>query len=143
MGILAGEIVQIPMLGSNKRHFQVGVVRARDSSRHHHVDVNSFLVHVANARLDVEIAAAVAGEFFSHEPLKRALAAFRRGRLAEHAHRLFVPPGVSHAKAKVVPVRGVVAFSRHTDAHRDLAPLRRLLAQLGIEIGNDRFYGRA
>src|SRR5919108_2259649 len=131
------------MLRSNEGHLQIGVVRAWNSPWHHHMDVNSFLVHVSNARLDIKIAAAIAGKFFPHEPLKRALSIFRRDRLTEHAHRLFVPSFVSGAKAKVVPVRGFVAFSRHTNSHGDLTPLRRLLAQLGIEIGNDGFYCRA
>jgi hypothetical protein len=107
------------------------------------MDVNTFLVHVANACLGIEIATAVAGQFFAHESLKRALSLFRRGRLAEHAHRFFVPSFVSGTKPEVVPVRRFVAFSGHTDAHRDLAPLRRLLAQLGIEIGDYGFYCRA
>src|SRR6266508_3866262 len=143
MRIFAGEIVQVPMLGPNKGHLQISVVSAGDSSGHHHVDFNSFLVHVANARLDIEIAAAVARKFFPHEALKRALSLFWCGGLAEHAHRLFVPAFVSGAKAKVLAVRRFVAFSRHADAHGDLAPLRRLLAPGGIEIVNDGFYRRA
>src|ERR671918_236062 len=37
----------------------------------------------------------------------------------------------------------VNAFSGHADSHGNLAPLRRLLAQLGIEIRDDGFDRRA
>ena len=41
-----------------------------------------------------------------------------------------------------MPERRFVAFSRHADSHGDLAPLRCLLAPVGIEIGNNGFYRR-